>query len=446
MYNYHRNKIILSFMRADARKRERTEPHEVRTDDPHPHDPPDRHHRQNHSRKAPRADAGGKRLRTLRRRRHPHGHYRPCQSDREGPADRGQTARNLRKPQGRIGSPAGTAQKRFRSRRKNGLSDLRRGSPRPGLEPGSHADGGADRQQPGSRKLLQVAPHRTQNRSLLRGRAEREMQRTGRAEDFRRQPFRSFRLSANGHGNRLELQRPFRIALPQPPGRNLRSQSGGHRKHNPTSAPSERGRDPRPGSHHRRKRPHIQHDSARGHRLQSPGVISEAHRAGAGNRPGLFAPAAGTGTTASTRAETGTDNSTAPGTNASTTGTGSRDRHRHRTRNKRQHQSRSRSRNRHHHHTREQPPKPEPGTGQAAADTPRRKRARDSAPPGAATLPSREVKPKRSLQPAAAAAEAEATEHKKEGRRKKARDRPEPQRTGRSNGTPNAILCPALDR
>ena len=252
-------------MRADARERERTEPHEVRTADPHPNDPPDRNHRQNHSRKTPRADAGRKRLRTLRRRRHPHRHHRPCKSDREGPADRGQTARHLRKPQGRIGSPAGTAQKRERSRRKNGLSDLRRGSPRPGLEPGSHADGGADRQQPGGRKLLQVPPHRTQNRSLLCDRAEREMQRTGRAEDFRRQPFRSFRLSANGHGNRLELQRPQRPALPQPPGRNLRPQSGRHRQHNPTSAPSERGRDPRPGSHHRRERPHIQHDSARGH-------------------------------------------------------------------------------------------------------------------------------------------------------------------------------------
>ena len=176
---------------------------------------------------------------------------------------------------------------------------------------------------------------------------------------------------------RMELQRPFRIALPQPPGRNLRPQSGRHCQHNPTSAPSERGRDPRPGSHHRRERPHIQHDSARGHRLQSPGEISGKNRAGAGNRPGLFAPAAGTGTTASTRAETGTDNSTAPGTNASTTGTGSRDRHRHRTRNKRQHRNRSRNRNRENrqHQRRDRHPEPEPGTERPTADTPRRKRA-----------------------------------------------------------------------
>ena len=44
------------------------------------------------------------------------------------------------------------------------------------------------------------------------------------------------------------------------------------------------------------------------------------------------------------------------------------------------------------------------------------------------------------------AAEAEATEPHREGRRKKARNKPEPQRTGRSNGTLKAILCPASDR
>ena len=86
-------------------------------------------------------------------------------------------------------------------------------------------------------------------------------------QDFRRIFKRSFRLSADGDGNRAKLQCPQRAALPQSSGRNLRPLSGRHFIHSPASETSERRGYPGAGPHYCCGRQDIQYDSARGYRL-----------------------------------------------------------------------------------------------------------------------------------------------------------------------------------